>query len=150
MYVSLQYLENYVVLLNYPENYDFKMKPNTFIFWQGLYLEGAKWDHNKMVVGESAPKILFDLMPLVSFFISCNMVLKCIVVTQSILLHNVILIHCLYQIQLSKQNGHIWSHSLKKKTIYSKNLILFHKPWHFLKLLIMLHISVSMLFNFVM
>ena len=34
---------------------------------QGLFLEGARWDRDQMVVSESLPKILFDALPVVSF-----------------------------------------------------------------------------------
>jgi hypothetical protein len=36
-------------------------------FFQGLFIEGAKWDREKMTLGESLPKILFDTLPIVSF-----------------------------------------------------------------------------------
>ena len=36
-------------------------------FLQGLFLEGARWDRDQMVVSESLPKILFDVLPVVSF-----------------------------------------------------------------------------------
>ena len=39
------------------------------IFFQGLFLEGARWDRDHMVVSESLPKILFDALPVVSFLI---------------------------------------------------------------------------------
>ena len=34
---------------------------------QGLFLEGARWDGDLMLVAESIPRILFDTMPVVSF-----------------------------------------------------------------------------------
>lgn len=36
-------------------------------FLQGLFLEGARWDREQMVVSESLPKSLFDTLPVVSF-----------------------------------------------------------------------------------
>lgn len=40
-----------------------------YVFWflQGLFLEGARWDREQMVVSESLPKSLFDTLPVVSF-----------------------------------------------------------------------------------
>ena len=38
-------------------------------FFSGLFLEGARWDRDHMVVSESLPKILFDTLPVVSFLI---------------------------------------------------------------------------------
>ena len=37
------------------------------MFFQGLVLEGARRDRDQMVVSESFPKILFDVLPVVSF-----------------------------------------------------------------------------------
>ena len=37
------------------------------LLWQGLFIEGARWDREKMIIGESLPKILFDSIPVVSF-----------------------------------------------------------------------------------
>ena len=41
------------------------------LFWQGLFIEGARWDREKMIIGESLPKILFDSIPVVSFSFPC-------------------------------------------------------------------------------
>lgn len=47
-----------------------------FLFSQGLYLEGARWDKDTMLVGESLPKILFDQLPCVSFLINHIFIMK--------------------------------------------------------------------------
>ena len=41
---------------------------------QGLYIEGARWDRDTMLLGESLPKILFDQMPCVSLIISHSLI----------------------------------------------------------------------------
>ncbi|KAK0049220.1 dynein heavy chain 3 axonemal-like isoform X1 [Biomphalaria pfeifferi] len=40
-------------------------KPADGAYVYGLFMEGAKWDRDKMVIGESAQKILFDTMPFI-------------------------------------------------------------------------------------
>lgn len=39
-------------------------KPDDGAYVRGLFMEGARWDRDNMVIGESSPKILFDSLPI--------------------------------------------------------------------------------------
>ncbi|KAL5473898.1 hypothetical protein EMCRGX_G028462 [Ephydatia muelleri] len=47
------------------EENDMGTKPEDGAYVKGLFLEGAKWDRKKMVIGESLPKILYDALPII-------------------------------------------------------------------------------------
>ena len=40
-------------------------KPDDGAYVRGLFMEGARWDRDLMVIGESLPKILFDPLPVI-------------------------------------------------------------------------------------
>ena len=51
-----------------------KEGPKDGCYIRGLYIEGAKWDSNKMMLGESSPKVLFSDIPVIWLIPSVNRV----------------------------------------------------------------------------
>ncbi|KAG8578265.1 hypothetical protein GDO81_010436 [Engystomops pustulosus] len=44
---------------------DINASPSDGIYINGLYMEGARWDHVKHVIDESYPKVLYESMPII-------------------------------------------------------------------------------------
>ncbi|XP_076154944.1 dynein axonemal heavy chain 3 [Alosa pseudoharengus] len=71
--VSQNYARRYTIPIDYI-GFEFevtkyetgvKKKPADGAYVRGLFLEGARWDRENMVIGESLPKILFDTLPII-------------------------------------------------------------------------------------
>ncbi|XP_037391966.1 dynein heavy chain 3, axonemal [Pygocentrus nattereri] len=71
--VSQNYARKYTIPIDYI-GFEFQVlkqensvdeKPADGAYVRGLFLEGARWDRERMVIGESLPKILFDPLPII-------------------------------------------------------------------------------------
>ncbi|KAI1896260.1 hypothetical protein AGOR_G00092970 [Albula goreensis] len=71
--VSQNFARKYTIPIDYigfefevtKQETEMEQKPEDGAYIKGLFLEGARWDREKMVIGESYPKILFDPLPII-------------------------------------------------------------------------------------
>ncbi|NXX04692.1 DYH3 protein, partial [Larus smithsonianus] len=47
------------------EEHTMEKMPEDGAYVRGLFLEGARWDRESLVIGESLPKILYDPLPII-------------------------------------------------------------------------------------
>ncbi|XP_078276213.1 dynein axonemal heavy chain 3-like [Rhinoraja longicauda] len=47
------------------QDHSMPASPVDGVYIKGLYLEGARWDWQKLVIGESLPKVLYDSLPII-------------------------------------------------------------------------------------
>eukprot|EP00064_Thunnus_orientalis_P010890 superscaffoldBa00001518_g10919 len=62
-YIGFEF-EAFVFQVTKEENH-MDEKPEDGAYVRGLFMEGARWDRENMVIGESLPKILFDSLPII-------------------------------------------------------------------------------------
>ncbi|XP_008419893.1 dynein heavy chain 3, axonemal isoform X1 [Poecilia reticulata] len=71
--VSQNFARKYTIPIDYigfefevtKEETYMEQKPKDGAYIKGLFMEGARWDRENMVIGESLPKILFDCLPII-------------------------------------------------------------------------------------
>uniref|UniRef100_A0A8D3EB25 Dynein axonemal heavy chain 7 n=1 Tax=Scophthalmus maximus TaxID=52904 RepID=A0A8D3EB25_SCOMX len=66
--VSQNFARKYTIPIDYigfEFETDMDEKPEDGAYVKGLFMEGARWDRENMVIGESLPKILFDTLPII-------------------------------------------------------------------------------------